>query len=59
MNYILWINYGYEGWSPTEYETLEECLNGAMKNAYGNEFKITKKIDYKITEAKIEASENE
>jgi len=48
--YIVWINYGYEGWSPTEFQTLKGAVDYASKNNYGSEFKITKQVEYDIGE---------
>lgn len=48
--YIVWINYGCEGWSPTEFQTLKGAVDYATKNNYGSEFKITKQVEYEISE---------
>ena len=48
--YIVWINFGYEGWSPAEFETLKEAVEYGTKNNYGSDFKITKKVEYSIKE---------
>jgi hypothetical protein len=45
--YLLWINYGCEGWGFYEYDTIEECLT---HENYGNDFIITKAVDWEVKE---------
>lgn len=46
--YIVWVNHGYEGWSPNPYDTLKECVE---HDSYGSEKVITTgKIDFEIKE---------
>lgn len=45
--YILWINYGCEGWKPGSYHSLEEALR---VDTYGSEAIITKEVSYFIQE---------
>lgn len=46
--YILWIDYGYEGYKPTGFNSLKEALEDTK---YGHPFFITSgKIDYKVEE---------
>lgn len=33
--YIVWTDYGYEGWRPKLYETLEEALDDIQNYNYG------------------------
>lgn len=44
--YVVWLNYGYEGWSPTSYNSLKEALE--IEKSY--EYVITKKCEYEIRE---------
>lgn len=44
--YIVWVNYGYDGWSPTYYDTLEK----AIRHKGYEEKIITKEVNYKIEE---------
>jgi len=48
MEYILWIKSDYEGWSDYDFATLKEAVNYGIKNSYGQEFKVTKKVNYTI-----------
>lgn len=45
--YIVWEDYGYEGWHPKSYATLKEAL---MAHRYNSEFLVTKRVDYEVTE---------
>lgn len=45
--YIVWVDYGYEGWAPTYYDTLQECVD---HNSYGSRKIITKLLFLDITE---------
>jgi hypothetical protein len=49
MKYIVWINYGYDGWSPNQFNTFQEAFEYATKENYGKEFKITIELEYKVT----------
>jgi hypothetical protein len=44
--YIVWKDYGYDGWKPESYNTLEEAVE---RKSYGYETGvITKLVNYKI-----------
>lgn len=45
--YIVWVDYGYEGWNPTGFETLEEMEKYIIggRDTYGNERVFTRRID--------------
>jgi len=45
--YIRWIHFGYEGWRPKSYDTVKEAL---IDENYGNDFVITKIVDYEVKE---------
>jgi hypothetical protein len=45
--YIVWVRNGCDGWSPTEYITLEEAIH---HESYGSEKIITKEVRYEIKE---------
>lgn len=48
--YILWIDYGYEGWKPTGFDTLKEALE---HEKYTSNWIITNgKLDYQVLENK-------
>lgn len=48
--YIVWKNYGYEGWQPSEeFKTVQEATEYAMRENYGIEIKITKIVKIKVT----------
>lgn len=44
--FIIWQNYGYEGWKPHSFNSIEE----ALKSELYNEWIITKRIDFKAVE---------
>jgi len=44
--YIVWFDYGYEGWRPYSYKTLREALETSKPYSYI----ITKKCEYEIIE---------
>jgi hypothetical protein len=48
--YIVWVNYGYEGWLPTGFETLEQMEKYIIegRDTYGNERIFTRKIEVKV-----------
>lgn len=46
---ILWINFGYEGWAPYSFETVEAALKAEK---YDCPWTITKAVQYEITETK-------
>ncbi len=39
--YIVWINYGYDGWAPYDYETVEDALK---HKASGDEWILTRTV---------------
>ena len=45
--YIVWLNYGYDGWAPRSYDTLKEAIEG---DRYGEDFVITKLVQYEPLE---------
>ena len=45
--YVVWENYGCEGWQPKSYTDLREALTAQRFNS---EFVVTKVVDYEITE---------
>jgi hypothetical protein len=45
--FTVWIDYGYEGWRPTDYATLQEAV-GADK--YGSEWIITRPVEWAAAE---------
>lgn len=44
---IRWQNYGYEGWKPSSFPTIETALRAEH---YGNDFIITRVANYRIVE---------
>lgn len=40
--YIVWENYGYEGWKPKSYPNLKEALTTPR---YVSEWEITKRVE--------------
>lgn len=45
--FIVWENYGYEGWHPKSYNTLAEALQAQR---YNQEWVITKPVQYAVNE---------
>ncbi len=43
--YILWKDYGYEGWKPESYNSIKECLEAPK---YGNSYIITKLCEFEV-----------
>lgn len=49
--YVIWIDYGSEGWSPKGYDTPEEVLDAiASGDTHGHPFVITRRTHLSITE---------
>lgn len=48
--YIVWVNYGYNGWSPTSYATIQEAIVHGSREAYGYEIVVTKTVSVKVEE---------
>lgn len=44
--YVLWQDYGYEGWHPTSYPTLKDALLGERYNS----FVITRVVEFDVNE---------
>ena len=47
FEYIVWVDYGSEGWSPYSFDTLEAAL---LCESYGSRKIITKQVKYKVEE---------
>lgn len=46
--YVVWVNYGWEGWNPTGYEELEDAIN---HESHGYDKVITSgKVKIKVEE---------
>ena len=43
--YTLWIDYGYEGWRPTDFQTLVEALQAER---FCSRWVITKTVRYEV-----------
>lgn len=43
--FIVWENYGYEGWQPKSYETLKEAI---LAERYHTEFVITRPVNFDV-----------
>ena len=48
--YIVWMDYGYEGWKPDSYATLKEAVDAPK---YGNAWVMTKRVEYTVTEVQM------
>ncbi len=45
--FILWLDYGYDGWQPKSFATIRAALESEK---YGTGFVITKAVEYQIVE---------
>lgn len=45
--FILWMDLGYDGWSPRSFKTLKEALE---TEKYSTEWVITKTVEYNVEE---------
>ena len=45
--YIVWENYGYDGWQPKSYSDLAAALTAKR---YSSEWEITKKVEFEVKE---------
>jgi len=45
--YIVWLDYGYEGWKPESYPDLGSAIRSPK---YGNDWEITKKVNIKTND---------
>lgn len=45
--YIVWENYGYDGWQPKSYPDLGTALTSQK---YSSEWEITKKVEFEVKE---------
>ena len=45
--FIVWENYGYEGWQPKSYQTLKEALTGQKLTS---EWTMTKLVHFVVNE---------
>ncbi len=45
--FIVWENYGYEGWQPKSYNTLKEAV---IALRFNSEWIVTRLISYEVTE---------
>lgn len=45
--YIVWENYGYEGWKPTSFESITAAL---IYQRYNSEWILTKPVTYEVKE---------
>jgi hypothetical protein len=54
--FIVWCDYGYDGWGPTSYPTLEAALIGA-RGGYSSSYVITKPVRAIITETEMTVEE--
>lgn len=43
--FIRWLNYGYEGWKPSSFQTLKEAIEAQR---YGEEMVITKRVKWDV-----------
>lgn len=53
--YIVWEDYGTEGWQPKSFANLTEALNA--QRTYGA-FVVTKRVEYEVVEKKDERVRN-
>ena len=44
--FILWVDYGYEGWKPRSFNTIKEALEAEKYSAWT----ITKTFEFEVTE---------
>jgi hypothetical protein len=45
--YIVWENYGNEGWHPKSYENIKTAL---VAQRFNSQFVVTKLVDYEVVE---------
>jgi hypothetical protein len=45
--YTVWTDHGYDGWSPTDYETLDEAI---AHESYGSEKHISKPVKFTVVD---------
>jgi hypothetical protein len=47
--YVIWIDYGHDGWAPDEFDSLEECVDYARQMC-AREYTITTPVKIEIKE---------
>lgn len=45
--FILWLDFGYEGWKPQSFNSLDEAIKA---DKFMSEWIITKPVDFKVIE---------
>lgn len=53
--YAVWVNYGYEGWRPSWFDSREEVVHFLLSGDYSGEKVVTQTLDVKI-EVTVEES---
>jgi len=49
--YILWTDYGCEGWQPSSFDTAEEAVREILIGGFGNPVVLTKLVNLEAKEA--------
>lgn len=48
--YIVWTDYGYDGWQPESYPTLEAAVKASRDGLYGCQTVIAKPVKFDVVE---------
>ena len=52
--FIVWVDYGSEGWSPTGYDTLKDAITDTK---YTSRWIVTKRVEWEPVAARAEPRE--
>jgi hypothetical protein len=44
--FVVWQNYGYDGWQPRSFQTLREAV---LADRHGTEFVVTRIVEFEIS----------
>lgn len=53
MKYAIWMDHGYDGWSPVYGETLERAFAEMHSQGHAGAYQVTKLIDVEFTEVSL------
>ena len=54
--YTVWVDYGYEGWAPTSFDTLSEAI---AFETYSSRKTITRPVQYEVKEVAPEGEDHD